>query len=91
MAVGPGRLEDEAAAQALAAWERLWPALHVLELRDVRDRRRPPRWSAGTRCVPPTPCTSRRRCELRSPDLVVAAWDEHLAAAARAEGLLVVP
>ena len=29
--------------------------------------------------------------ELRSPDLVVAAWDEHLAAAARAEGLLVVP
>ena len=28
---------------------------------------------------------------LRSPDLVVAAWDEHLAAAARAEGLLVVP
>ena len=29
--------------------------------------------------------------ELRSPDLVVAVWDEHLAAAARAEGLRVVP
>ena len=28
---------------------------------------------------------------LRSPDLVVAAWDEHLVAAARAEGLRTVP
>ena len=85
-----GRLDDEAAAEALAAWERLWPGLHVLELREAVTTsaaalvgRHPLRAADALHLA--------SALELRSPDLVVAAWDEHLAAAARAEGLLVVP
>ncbi|WP_315095420.1 type II toxin-antitoxin system VapC family toxin [uncultured Cellulomonas sp.] len=85
-----GRLDDAGAVQALAAWERLWPALHVLELRDAVTAsaaslvgRHPLRAADALHLA--------SALELRSPDLVVAAWDEHLAAAARAEGLLVVP
>ncbi|WP_421743134.1 type II toxin-antitoxin system VapC family toxin [Cellulomonas sp.] len=85
-----GRLDGEAAAQALAAWERLWPALHVLELRDVVT-------AAAAVLVGRHPLRAAdalhlaSALQLRSPDLVVAAWDDHLVAAARAEGLLVVP
>ena len=84
------RGEPASAADALAAWERLWPGLHVLELRDVVTvaaaglvGRHPLRAADALHLA--------SALELRSPDLVVAAWDEHLAAAARAEGLLVVP
>jgi predicted nucleic acid-binding protein len=85
-----GRLDDETARRALAAWDRLWPGLHVLELRDVVT-------TVAARLVGRHPLRAAdalhlaSALELRSPDLVVAAWDEHLAAAARAEGLLVVP
>ena len=85
-----GRLDEVTAAEALAAWERLWPGLHVLELREsvtasaaVLVGRHPLRAADALHLA--------SALELRSPDLVVAAWDEHLAAAARAEGLLVVP
>lgn len=85
-----GRLDREAAAQALAAWERLWPALHVLELQDVVTAsaaalvgRHPLRAADALHLA--------SALQLRSPDLVVAAWDDHFVAAARAEGLLVVP
>lgn len=85
-----GRLDADAARQALAAWERLWPALHVLELRDVVT-------TAAAALVSRHPLRAAdalhlaSALQLRSPDLVVAAWDDHLVAAARAEGLLVVP
>jgi len=85
-----GRLDGEATARALAAWGRLWPALHVLELADVVTAsaaalvgRHPLRAADALHLA--------SALQLRSPDLVVAAWDDHLVAAARAEGLLVVP
>jgi predicted nucleic acid-binding protein len=85
-----GRLDHEAAAEALAVWERLWPGLHVVELREVVTAsaaalvgRHPLRAADALHLA--------SALQLRSPDLVVAAWDEHLVAAARAEGLLVVP
>lgn len=75
---------------AVAAWERLWPGLHVIELQDVV--------TAGAATLVGThPLRAADALHLasalvlRSPDLVVAAWDEHLAAAARAEGLRVLP
>ena len=83
-----GRLEDGGAATA--EWDRLWPGLHVLELvpsvtaaaASLVDRH-------SLRAADALHLASA--LELRSPDLVVAVWDEHLAAAARAEGLRVVP
>jgi predicted nucleic acid-binding protein len=83
-----GRLEDEGGATA--AWDRLWPGLHVVELAESVT-------TAAAALVDRHPLRAAdalhlaSALELRSPDLVVAAWDEHLAAAARAEGLRVVP
>ena len=85
-----GRLDDEAAQDATDAWDRLWPGLHVLELL-------PEVTAAAAALVDLHPLRAAdalhlaSALELRSPDLVVAVWDEHLAAAARAEGLHVVP
>ncbi|MEN0128333.1 MAG: type II toxin-antitoxin system VapC family toxin [Brevundimonas sp.] len=85
-----GRLEPAQEQAALAAWERLWPGLHVIELQDVVTR------GAAT-LVGTHPLRAADALHLasalvlRSPDLLVAAWDEHLAAAARAEGLRVLP
>ncbi|WP_028049669.1 type II toxin-antitoxin system VapC family toxin [Cellulomonas sp. URHD0024] len=83
-----GRLEDH--GHATAEWDRLWPGLHVLELgEDVT--------AAAATLVDRHPLRAAdalhlaSALQLRSPDLVVAVWDEHLAAAARAEGLRVVP
>ena len=85
-----GRLDDDDATRAVATWEHLWPGLHVIELRDVVTAsaavlvgRHPLRAADALHLA--------SALQLRSPDLVVAAWDEHLADAARAEGLLVVP
>ncbi|WP_029290847.1 type II toxin-antitoxin system VapC family toxin [Cellulomonas sp. HZM] len=85
-----GRLDDATARDALRRWERLWPGLHVVELQDVITA------SAATlvgmhplRAADAVHLASA--LQLRSPDLLVAAWDEHLAAAARAEGLRVLP
>ncbi|WP_028045355.1 type II toxin-antitoxin system VapC family toxin [Cellulomonas sp. URHE0023] len=83
-----GRLVDEGGATA--EWDRLWPGLHVLELA-------PAVTAAAAVLVGKHPLRAAdalhlaSAIELRSPDLVVAVWDEHLAAAARAEGLRVVP
>ena len=85
-----GRLEPAQERAALAAWERLWPGLHVIELQDVVTR------GAAT-LVGTHPLRAADALHLasalvlRSPDLLVAVWDEHLAAAARAEGLRVLP
>ncbi|ROS23569.1 type II toxin-antitoxin system VapC family toxin [Cellulomonas sp. PhB150] len=85
-----GRLEPAQARAALAAWSRLWPGLHVVELQEVI--------TAGAATLVGThPLRAADALHLasalvlRSPDLVVAAWDEHLVAAARAEGLRVLP
>lgn len=82
-----GRLEGR---EAGAEWERLWPGLHVIELGVSVTTR-------AAQLVDQHPLRAAdalhlaSALELRSPDLVVAVWDEHLAAAARAEGLRVVP
>ncbi len=82
-----GRLEG---GHATAEWDRLWPGLHVLELGESVT-------TAAARLIEQHPLRAAdalhlaSALELRSPDLVVAVWDEHLAAAARAEGLRVVP
>ncbi|WP_448631090.1 type II toxin-antitoxin system VapC family toxin [Cellulomonas soli] len=85
-----GALAPDAARRALAAWERLWPGLHVVELhRDIS--------ASAAVLVGRHPLRSgdalhlASALTLRSPDLVVAVWDERLSAAARAEGLHVVP
>jgi predicted nucleic acid-binding protein len=83
-----GRLEDDGAATD--EWGRLWPGLHVIELA-------PNVTTTAAALVDRHPLRAAdalhlaSALELRSPDLVVAVWDEHLAAAARAEGLRVVP
>ncbi|GEL93925.1 type II toxin-antitoxin system VapC family toxin [Cellulomonas composti] len=85
-----GLLTDDDAQAALDAWEPLWAALHVVELQDVVT-------AGAATLVGYHPLRAADALHLasalalRSPDLVVVAWDEHLAAAARAEGLRVVP
>lgn len=83
-----GRLVDD--GQATDDWDRLRPGLHVLELGESVT-------AAAAALVDAHPLRAAdalhlaSALELRSPDLVVAVWDEHLATAARAEGLRVVP
>ena len=83
-----GRLDDDRGATV--EWDRLWPALHVLELGATVT-------AAAAVLVDKHPLRAADALHLasalalRSPDLVVAVWDERLAAAARAEGLQVVP
>ena len=85
-----GVLSDDDERAALAAWERLWPALHVVELHEVVT-------AGAATLVGYHPLRAADALHLasalalRSPDLLVVAWDEHLAAAARAEGLHVIP
>jgi len=85
-----GRLEPAQARAALAAWERLWPGVHVVELEEVVT-------GGAATLVGTHPLRAADALHLasalvlRSPDLLVAAWDEQLAAAARAEGLRVLP
>ncbi|GIG21400.1 ribonuclease VapC49 [Cellulomonas chitinilytica] len=85
-----GHLDAGVAAHAVAEWDRLWPGLHVLELGA-------PVTAQAAALVGRHPLRAADALHLasalalRSPDLVVAAWDEHLVAAARAEGLRVVP
>lgn len=84
-----GTLDGRAAEAALDRWDRLWPALHKVEVRPaLTDRasqltaRHPLRGGDALHLA--------SALTLRSPDLVVAVWDPHLAAAARAEELRVV-
>ncbi|GHS87055.1 ribonuclease VapC49 [Actinomycetota bacterium] len=85
-----GRLDPDAEHRALAAWDRLWPALHVVEVD-------PALADHAARLVAAHPLRAGDALHLASalalgsPDLVVAVWDEHLASACRAEGLRVVP
>ena len=85
-----GALDDETARAALAEWDRLWPALHVVEMtHPLPEQAATLVGYHALRGADALHLASARL--LRSDDLVVVAWDEHVAAAARAEGLLVVP
>lgn len=85
-----GRLDAADERAALERWETLLPALRLVELHEVVT-------AGAAALVGYHPLRAADALHLasalalRSPDLVVAAWDEHLAAAARAEGLRVVP
>lgn len=85
-----GALDADAARVATAAWERLRPGLRLVETTaGVLD--------AAAHLVEEHPLRAADAVHLasalalRSPDLLVLVWDEHLAAAARAEGLVVLP
>ncbi len=85
-----GALDDDAARTATAAWRRLSPGLRLVEtVPAVLDE--------AARLVERHPLRAADAVHLasalvlRSPDLLVLAWDEHLAVAARAEGLTVLP
>ena len=84
-----GLLTDEEHAAALEAWSHLWPALYIVETtRVVADR--------AAELVATHPLRGGDAVHLASalllaPDVVVAVWDEHVAAAAEAEGLTVLP
>lgn len=85
-----GALDDDAARTAAAAWRRLSAGLRLVEtVPAVLDE--------AARLVERHPLRAADAVHLasalvlRSPDLLVLAWDEHLAAAARAEGLTVLP
>jgi predicted nucleic acid-binding protein len=74
---------------ALETWSHLWPALYIVETtRAVTDR--------AAELVATHPLRGGDAIHLASalllaPDVVVAVWDEHVAAAAEAEGLTVLP
>lgn len=79
---------DEHAA-ALAAWEGLWPALYVVELT-------PEVAASAASLVERHALRGGDAVHLASalvlaPDVVVAVWDEHVAAAVAAEGLTALP
>ena len=85
-----GVIDTRVERAALAQWDRLWPALHVVELHE------PVTAGAATlvgyhalRAADALHLASA--LALRSDELVVVACDEHVVAAARAEGLRVVP
>ncbi|WP_265522913.1 type II toxin-antitoxin system VapC family toxin [Oerskovia flava] len=94
-----GLLDRSAHDDALATWESLWPALHVVEVTAaVADR-------AGAMLGGPGTAAGADGHALRGADAVhvasaltlqhedtlVAAWDEHVSRAARSHGLRVVP
>jgi len=85
-----GVLDDDDARTATAAWQRLRLGLRLVETV-------PALLDEAARLVDVHPLRAADAVHLasalalRSPDLLVVAWDEHLAAAARAEGLTVLP
>lgn len=87
-----GLLDPRAHADAVTAWERLWPSLAVVEMggRVARD-------AAALLATSTVPLRADDAVHVASaltvahPETVVAAWDEHVASAARAQSLLVLP
>lgn len=89
-AVRIGRLGAAAAAQASERWDELWPGLGVIEVGEPLVR-------AAGELVRKRPLRATDALHLaamltvREADPLCAVWDRHLAAAARAEGLRVIP
>lgn len=86
-----GLLSVERRGRALRTWGSLWPALHVVEL-TPRIAQVANRLLDGAE-----PLRSGDALHVASalavghPDTIVAAWDDHVARAARGHGLRVVP
>ena len=85
-----GRIDAAPASQARERWDELWPSLAKIEVSAaLMDRaaaladRRPLRAGDATHLA--------SALTLAPADPVVAVWDSRLAAAARAEGLTVLP
>ncbi|BDZ42568.1 ribonuclease VapC49 [Paraoerskovia sediminicola] len=87
-----GALDPETHASAVTTWTGLWPAVHVVEATAEVA-------AVAADLVVRSPVALRAGDALhvasalavRHDDTVVAAWDEQVAGAARAEGLVVVP
>ncbi|MCR6492403.1 type II toxin-antitoxin system VapC family toxin [Cellulomonas sp. P24] len=85
-----GLLEPEDHGAAVRIWDRLAPSVYLVEVTAEI-------MATAARLIARHPVRGADAVHLASalavasPDLVVAVWDEHLAAAARAEGLTVVP
>ena len=87
-----GVLDPLARRRGTATWETLWPALHVVEVtRDLGDR------AAELLATCPVPLRGGDALHVASAlclahdDTLVAAWDEHVAGAARSVRLRVLP
>ncbi len=78
--------------RGLATWERLWPMMHVVELTPEVGAT-----AAELLAASPVPLRGGDAVHVASalavahPDTVVAAWDEHVAGAARSRDLRVLP
>ena len=87
-----GGLDAAERAQALAAWERLWPALHLVEVSpEVLDRASDLAGSDGHSLRGADAVHLASALVLRHEDAIFAVWDERVASAARAEALRVLP
>ena len=87
-----GVLDAAERAQALAAWERLWPALHLVEVSpEVLDRASDLAGSDGHSLRGADAVHLASALVLLHEDAIFAVWDERVASAARAEALRVLP
>ncbi|ACZ32031.1 hypothetical protein Xcel_3025 [Xylanimonas cellulosilytica DSM 15894] len=90
--VRAGLLDAAAHATAVTAWERLWPTLAVVEVGDQVSHTAAALLAAGT-----VPLRADDAVHVASaltvahPETVVAAWDDQVASAARAQSLIVLP
>jgi predicted nucleic acid-binding protein len=87
-----GVIDAATRERGLATWERLWPALHVVEVTPEVSAR-----AAELLATSTVPLRAGDAVHVASalavehPDTLVAAWDEHVAGAARARRLRVLP
>lgn len=84
-----GLLSEDALAAALDRWGRLWAGMYVVELVPAVAER-------AAELVAAHPLRGGDAVQVASaltlaPHVVMAVWDEHVAAAAHAEGLEVLP
>ncbi|RXR27029.1 PIN domain-containing protein [Oerskovia turbata] len=87
-----GVLDSVERAQALATWERLWPALHLVEVSpEILDRASVLAGGDGHSLRGADAVHLASALVLRHEDAIFAVWDERVASAARAEALRVLP
>ena len=87
-----GLIDADTLEDAVASWERLWPSLAVVEVGDRVSRHAAELLASST--VPLRAGDAMHVASalaLAHPETVVAAWDEHVAGAAREQALIVVP
>jgi uncharacterized protein len=87
-----GVLDADERAQALAVWEQLWPALHLVEVSpEVLDRASTLAGANGHALRGADAVHLASALVLRHDDSIFAVWDERVAGAARAQSLRVLP